>query len=215
MNFLTVDWANNWISRCAVAAKEHREALIELDRVIGDADHGENIDRGFSAVLEKLDGQELATPSEVLKITAATLISTVGGASGPLLGTAFLRASKAIKDKEKLDAAAVADLIDGALEGITARGKATPGEKTMVDAWSLASAAARSAADNGATAAEVLARAAESAEQGAESTIPMVATKGRASYLGERSVGHKDPGATSSALFLKAAADAAKECTAS
>lgn len=133
MNFLTVDWANNWISRCAVAAKEHREALIELDRAIGDADHGENIDRGFSAVLEKLDGQELATPSEVLKITAATLISTVGGASGPLLGTAFLRASKAIKDKEKLDAAAVADLIDGALEGITARGKATPGRRL----WSM------------------------------------------------------------------------------
>lgn len=215
MDFLTVDWANDWINRCAISAKEHRDELIELDRAIGDADHGENVDRGFSAVLEKLDGQDAATPSEVLKITAATLISTVGGASGPLLGTAFLRASKAIKRKEKLDAEAVAGLIDGALEGVTARGKAVTGEKTMVDAWSPAASAAREAVKNGATAAEVLARAAESAEQGAESTIPMIATKGRASYLGERSVGHKDPGATSSALFLRAAADAAKESAAS
>ncbi|ARU46171.1 dihydroxyacetone kinase subunit DhaL [Corynebacterium silvaticum] len=215
MDFLTVDWASDWINRCAIAAKEHRDELIELDRAIGDADHGENVDRGFSAVLEKLDGQEVTTPSEVLKITAATLISTVGGASGPLLGTAFLRASKAIKGKEKLDAEAIAGLIDGALEGVTARGKATTGEKTMVDAWSPAASAARDAVNNGATAAEVLVRAAESAEQGAESTIPMIATKGRASYLGERSAGHKDPGATSSALFLRAAADAAKESAAS
>ncbi|OAG70224.1 dihydroxyacetone kinase subunit L [Corynebacterium ulcerans] len=215
MHFLTVDWASDWINRCVISAKEHRDELIELDRAIGDADHGENVDRGFSAVLEKLDGQDVTTPSEVLKITAATLISTVGGASGPLLGTAFLRASKAIKGKEKLDAEAVAGLIEGALEGVTARGKAAVGEKTMVDAWSPAASAARDAVNGGATATEVLIRAAESAEQGAESTIPMIATKGRASYLGERSAGHKDPGATSSALFLRAAADAAKESVAS
>lgn len=132
-----------------------------------------------------------------------------------MLGTAFLRASKAIKGKEKLDAEAVAGLIEGALEGVTARGKAAVGEKTMVDAWSPAASAARDAVNGGATATEVLIRAAESAEQGAESTIPMIATKGRASYLGERSAGHKDPGATSSALFLRAAADAAKESVAS
>ena len=137
-------------------------------------------------------------------------MSTVGGASGPLLGTAFLRAAKAAGTGD-LDAATTAAIIEAAVEGISTRGKATEGEKTMVDAWLPAARAAREEADAGRGPADVLRAAADAAAEGAEATIPMVATKGRASYLGERSVGHKDPGAASTALFLAAAADAAQE----
>lgn len=204
---LDTQWALAWVRGCARLASEHREELIDLDRAIGDADHGENVDRGFAAVVAKLDDlPESVTPADVLRVTAQTLISTVGGASGPLLGTAFLRASKALT-APTIDAPTVA----AALEGIQARGKASEGEKTMVDAWAPAAHAAATAADEGASPADVLARAAAAASQGAADTEPMVATKGRASYLGERSVGHRDPGATSSAYFLQAAADAASE----
>lgn len=209
---LSTAWAQEWMKNCAAAAQEHRENLIELDRAIGDSDHGENVDRGFRAVVEKVDAEISAddsTVADVLKLTAKTLMSTVGGASGPLLGTAFLRAAKATGPGE-VDAASVAALIEAALEGIIARGKAAEGEKTMVDAWAPAARAARDAADAAQSPAEVLRAAATAATAGAEATIPMVATKGRASYLGERSVGHKDPGATSSALFIAAAADAAE-----
>lgn len=207
---LGTEWAIAWIKGCATVAHEKREELIDLDRAIGDADHGENIDRGFSAVVNKLEQAPATTPQQVLKTTAQVLISSVGGASGPLLGTAFLRAAKAITT-ENLDGAAIAAMIDGALDGITTRGKASEGEKTMVDAWAPAAKAARSTAEAGHDAAEVLQAAADAAEQGAEATIPLIATKGRASYLGERSKGHKDPGATSSAYFLRAAANAAKD----
>ncbi|MDK8837203.1 MULTISPECIES: dihydroxyacetone kinase subunit DhaL [Corynebacterium] len=193
---------------CTEQAHEHREELIELDRVIGDNDHGENVDRGFRAVVEKLETDAPASIVDVLKLTAKTLMSTVGGASGPLLGTAFLRAVKSVGG-EALDGAGAAALIEAALEGITTRGKAQEGEKTMVDAWAPAARAAREQADAGAGVADVLHAAAEAAAEGAEATIPLVATKGRASYLGERSAGHKDPGAASTALFIAAAADAA------
>ncbi|MCF4005688.1 dihydroxyacetone kinase subunit L [Corynebacterium uropygiale] len=208
---LGVEWATRWIEGCAAAAAEHRDELIDLDREIGDADHGENVDRGFRKVTEALGAQAPGSVDELLKLVAKTLISTVGGASGPLLGTAFLRASKAAKAAEsgELGAGDAAALIEAALEGIQSRGHAEEGEKTMVDTWAPAARAAREAADGGASPAEVLRAAAEAAAQGAEATIPLKATKGRASYLGERSVGHKDPGATSSAYFLAAAAAAA------
>lgn len=204
---LDTQWALAWIHACADAAAEHRELLIDLDRAIGDADHGENVDRGFKAVVAKLDEQSPETPADVLKTTAQVLISTVGGASGPLLGTAFLRAAKAAGDGA-IDSEGVVALLQAALEGIQQRGKAEEGEKTMVDAWAPAVHAASLASGSPA---EILAIAAGAAEAGADATTEMVATKGRASYLGERSKGHKDPGATSSALFIEAAARTAQE----
>jgi len=186
---------------------ENRMELIDLDRAIGDGDHGENMDRGFKAVVAKLDAGETEV-SGVLKLVAATLMSTVGGASGPLYGTAFLRAARAAEGD--LDSNGVVAVIAGALEGIVARGKATTGEKTMVDAWTPALAAAQEAVAAGIGPAGALRAAANAAQAGAEATIPMQATKGRASYLGERSIGHQDPGATSTALILTAAADTAE-----
>lgn len=203
-------WAREWVRRSAATVAEHRVELIRLDRDIGDGDHGENLDRGFTAVVDKVAALEPgATPAEVLKLVATTLISTVGGAAGPLYGTAYLRGSTAVKDAAELDAQGVATFIDAACGGIVARGKAEPGDKTMVDAWRPAADAAREAADGGASPADVLAAAAAAAEEGAVATEPLVARKGRASYLGERSAGHRDPGAQSSALLLRAAADAA------
>ncbi|MCG7286119.1 dihydroxyacetone kinase subunit L [Cellulomonas sp. ACRRI] len=208
---LDAGWAVAWVRRTAQVVTEHRDELIELDRQIGDGDHGENLTRGFTAVLAKLDALD-APPGDVgavLKLVATTLMSTVGGAAGPLYGTAYLRAAK-VTGLPELDSAAVVAMLEAGLEGIVVRGKATTGEKTMVDAWSPAVEAAVAAADAGASPAAVLAAAAEAARGGAEATIPLVATKGRASYLGERSAGHQDPGATSTALILEAAASTAQ-----
>ena len=203
-------WAVAWIRGAAQAVSEHRVELITLDRAIGDGDHGENMDRGFQAVLAKLDAAaEPASPADVLKLVATTLISTVGGASGPLFGTAFLQASGAIAGRETLDGAAVAALLAAARDGIVLRGKAEVGDKTMVDAWTPAVEAAQAASADGSSAAAVLAAAADAAQGGAESTDPLIARKGRASYLGERAVGHRDPGSVSSVLLLRAAAEAA------
>lgn len=205
-------WAQAWTRRTAEAVIARREELIELDRQIGDGDHGENLARGFTAVVAKLDAleEQPADVGAVLKLVATTLMSTVGGAAGPLYGTAYLRAAKVTASPE-LDSAAVVALLEAALEGIVARGKAAPGEKTMVDAWTPAVEAAVAAADHGASPAAVLAAAAEAAQTGAVATTPLIATKGRASYLGERSAGHQDPGATSTALILDAAASTAAE----
>ena len=207
---LDVGWAVDWVRRSAQVVKEHREELIELDRQIGDGDHGENMNRGFTAVVAKLDALE--SPPEqvgdVFKLVATTLMSTVGGAAGPLYGTAYLRAAKAAA-VPALDSAGVVAVLEAALEGIVARGKAPPGEKTMVAAWTPAAEAAESVADNGGSPEAVLAAAADAATTGAQATIPLLATKGRASYLGERSIGHLDPGARSTELLLRAAADAA------
>lgn len=210
---LDVAWADRWTRLSAERIAAARDELTELDRQIGDGDHGENLDRGFRAVVAKLDGaaagdQPPGQIGDVLKLVATTLMSSVGGASGPLYGTAYLRAAK-VTGLAQLDAHGVVALLEGALEGITARGKAQPGEKTMVDAWQPAVDAAEGAADGGASTADVLAAAATAARAGAEATIPLVATKGRASYLGERSAGHQDPGATSTAILLEAARDAA------
>lgn len=206
-----VAWALAWIATARQVIADNRELLIDLDRQIGDGDHGENMDRGFAAVVDALAGQEeYATVADVLKSVAKTLMSTVGGAAGPLYGTAFLRAAKAVPSAE-LSSAEVVALIAGALEGIQARGKAVRGEKTMVDAWGPACDAAQAACDAGADAAAVYEAAVAAAYDGALATEPMQATKGRASYLGERSIGHIDPGALSSALILKAGLDAMGE----
>ena len=197
---LDAAWAQRWIELAAADIAEQRDYLVDLDRAIGDGDHGENMDRGFKAALEALGQAQPGSVAEVLKTVAKTLMSTVGGAAGPLYGTAFLRASKAAGDGEL-----------GALEGIQARGKAATGEKTMVDAWTPALEAARAAAESGSDATAVFEAAATAAEAGAAATEPMRATKGRASYLGERSIGHLDPGAVSTSLILRAAARAAGE----
>lgn len=205
---LDVNWAVKWLTLSAQAMAEHRVWLIELDRAIGDSDHGENMDRGFQAVLDKLAENPPETPGAALKLTAMALMSKVGGAAGPLYGTAFLRAGTALGDAVYVDAAALAAALGAARDGIVARGKAESGDKTMVDAWTPAVEAAVAAAADGDTLA-VLIAAAEAAEAGAVATDPLVARKGRASYLGERSAGHRDPGAASSALILRAAAGAA------
>ena len=207
---LDAAWARRWIKLAAADIAEQRDYLVDLDRAIGDGDHGENMDRGFKAALEALGQGQPASVAEVLKTVAKTLMSTVGGAAGPLYGTAFLRASKAAGDGE-LDGAGVAAVIAGALNGIQARGKATTGEKTMVDAWTPALEAACAAAEAGSDPVAVLEAAATAAEAGAAATEPMRATKGRASYLGERSIGHLDPGAVSTSLILRAAVRAAGE----
>lgn len=207
---LGTDWAVAWVRRAAEVIAEHRVELITLDREIGDGDHGENLDRGFSAVLPKLDAlPDDAAPGDVLKLVATTLISTVGGASGPLFGTAYLKASAAIAGRSEIDAAGLVELLTAARDGVVLRGKADVGDKTMIDAWAPAVDAAAAAAESGADERAVLEAAAAAAEAGAVATEPLVAHKGRASYLGERAVGHRDPGAQSSALILRAAVEAA------
>lgn len=206
---LDVGWAVRWLTLSAQAMAEHRVELIELDRPIGDSDHGENMDRGFKAVMDKLSEAPPETPGAALKLTAMTLMSKVGGAAGPLYGTAFLRAATALGDTTDVDAATLAAALQAARDGIVVRGKAESGDKTMVDAWTPAiEAAAAAAAAGDGDVRKVLLAAAEAAEAGAVSTDPMLARKGRASYLGERSIGHRDPGAVSSALILRAAAGA-------
>ncbi|MFC6355654.1 dihydroxyacetone kinase subunit DhaL [Luethyella okanaganae] len=205
-----VAWVVAWMKRSAQVISEHRVELITLDREIGDGDHGENMDRGFQAVLTKLDDlPAAATPGDVLKLVATTLISTVGGAAGPLYGTAYLKASGAVGAETALDGAALVALLTAARDGIVLRGKAEPGDKTMIDAWTPAVVAAETAQSSGAGETEILAAAAAAAEAGAVATEPLVARKGRASYLGERAIGHRDPGAQSTALLLRAAADVA------
>ncbi|CAM2916519.1 dihydroxyacetone kinase subunit DhaL [Saccharomonospora xinjiangensis] len=190
----------------AATVAEHRVELIDLDRPIGDADHGENMHRGFTALTAALDGTVPETPGAVLKLVATTLISKVGGAAGPLYGTAFLRAATAVGQAPELDTAAVVAALRAGLDGVVARGKAEVGDATMVDALARAVEAAEAAKNDGVAA--VLTAAADAADEGANSTIPLVARKGRASYLGERSIGHLDPGARSTALLLRAFAEA-------
>ncbi|WP_435582061.1 dihydroxyacetone kinase subunit DhaL [Amycolatopsis thermoflava] len=204
----TPEGVANALRGAAAVIAEHRAELIELDRAIGDGDHGENMNRGFQAVVAALDSALPETPGGVLKLAATTLISKVGGAAGPLYGTAFLRASTVVSNQPELGAAEVVAALRAGLEGVQARGKAVEGDKTMVDALLPAVAAAEKA--GGGDVAAVLSAAAEGAATGAESTVDLVARKGRASYLGERSAGHLDPGARSTALLLAAFAEAAR-----
>ena len=206
---LGIRWTRAWIARTADVIADNRVLLITLDRDIGDGDHGENMDRGFSAVKAKLaDVAPDAIPADALKLVATTLISTVGGASGPLFGTAYLKAAGAIAGQAELDGAAIVALLTAARDGIVLRGKAEVGDKTMIDAWTPAVDAATAALAEGKSEIEILQAAADAAQVGSESTDPLVARKGRASYLGERAIGHRDPGSVSAALILRAAADA-------
>ena len=193
------------IREMAAAMEENRRYLTKLDSEIGDGDHGNNMHRGFQAAIERLESADPSSPADVLKAVSMALISKVGGAAGPLYGTAFLRASTAIADKEEVSAGDAADALGAALGGVKQRGKAEVGDKTIIDALEPAVEAAKQAAGESSVAG-VLRAAAESAKEGAESTVPLTARRGRASYLGARSAGHQDPGATSTYLLLDAAA---------
>ena len=192
-----------WLERIADVLHENAAYLTQLDSAIGDADHGINMDRGFTAVRAKFPTMATMDIATQLKTVGTTLVSTVGGASGPLYGTAFLRAGVAVAGKQQLGPADMVALLEAFLGGIVARGKAQPGEKTMVDALTPALAAAKQALNDGLPLKELSSLATQAAEEGMKATIPLLATKGRASYLGERSVGHQDPGATSSWLILR------------
>ncbi|MCB0175165.1 MAG: dihydroxyacetone kinase subunit L [Anaerolineae bacterium] len=196
-----------WIEALQQVYSENKEYLTKLDSAIGDADHGINMNRGFTAVKAELEKNPPDNISNALKTVAMTLIKTVGGASGPLYGTFFLRASTAVTGKETLEPADVVALFETGFSGIIQRGKAEVGDKTMVDAWTPAIAAMNEALTNGATIQEILNKGTGAAEEGMKNTIPLQARKGRASYLGERSIGHQDPGATSTYLMLKQAAE--------
>ena len=204
-----------WLRLAATRLHDHTGALTALDQAIGDGDHGTNMDRGFTAIVAMIDGGEpegdddRAMAAIRLRSAGRTLISTVGGAAGPLYGTAFMRAGGAIAGADGSTPASEAALagLDAAITGIQGLGKATAGEKTMLDALLPAMDAGRSEVARGAESVAVTAAMATAAEAGATATIPLLATKGRASYLGDRSIGHQDPGATSAALLLRALAD--------
>ena len=196
----------SWLEAFAREVADNRDLLTQLDAAIGDADHGANLDRGLTAVVGALDGAEGGTPGVLLKTTGMTLVSNVGGASGPLYGTLFLRMSSSAADADELDAAGFAAALRAGLEGVVARGKAQAGDKTMYDALAPACDALDAALADGADLAAALAAASAAADAGRDATTPMLARKGRASYLGERSVGHQDPGATSTALLVATAA---------
>jgi dihydroxyacetone kinase-like protein len=206
-----VDDALRWVRAFAAAVAREKEYLTALDAAIGDADHGINMDRGMTAAVAALDGDAPADVAGVMRKVAMTLISKVGGAGGPLYGSFFLQFGTAASGNEPLTAAGFAECFAAGVEGVRARGKAEPGDKTMMDALIPAAEAMRTAVDGGADLPDALARAADAAEEGATATIPWVARKGRASYLGERSAGHQDPGATSSGLLVRTAAQALAE----
>jgi len=201
---VTADQIRDWLRRYAETIAEHRVELVQLDTAIGDGDHGTNLDRGMRKALEKLDGEEGADIGALLKTVAMALISSVGGAAGPLYGTLFLQMGTATAGKQELDLAGWTAAVEAGIKGVQSRGKAEPGDKTMIDALLPALEALR-AGDGDVAAA--LRKAADAAEEGMKATIPMEARKGRASYLGPRSVGHQDPGATSSYLLMRTAAE--------
>jgi phosphoenolpyruvate---glycerone phosphotransferase subunit DhaL len=198
-----------WVVAAAGAVEEQRDHLTQLDAAIGDADHGINLARGFTAVLGALESAAPATPGAVLTLTGSTLISKVGGAAGPLYGVAFRRAGKALGDAADVDLPALGAALEAALAGVQQLGAAREGDKTMVDALAPAAGAFSKAIAEGASEADALTALADAAQAGAAATISMQALKGRASYLGPRSVGHEDPGAASTALILAALRDAA------
>jgi phosphoenolpyruvate---glycerone phosphotransferase subunit DhaL len=194
-----------WMTTIAESVKDRRDYLTQLDAAIGDGDHGVNMDRGFDAVAKALAAQDGAVPpGKLLTLAGKTLVSTVGGASGPLWGTAFRRAGRALGDAEEFDGQDLLAALRAALDGVVELGAAQPGDKTMVDALGPAIEALATALDAGEPLDAALAAASAAAEEGARATVPLQAKKGRASYLGERSIGHQDPGATSAALIMAA-----------
>ena len=196
-----------WVEAFASTVADNKEYLTRLDSAIGDADHGINMDRGMTAVQAKLDGLEGDDIGAMLKTVGMTLVSTVGGAGGPLYGTLFLQMGMATAGKTELEPEDWAAALEAAVKGVEMRGKAEPGDKTMIDALIPARDAYSAALAEGASFDDALRRSAKAAEEGMGATTPLVAKKGRASYLGERSAGHQDPGATSSYLLVKTAAD--------
>lgn len=206
---LTIDGFIAWLDAFRTRVTEQKAYLTELDSAIGDADHGSNMARGMAAVMEKVESTPAATADELFKLVGMTLVTSVGGASGPLYGTFFLRLGMAAGPVEQCDAAALAVALRAGLEGVVARGKAEAGDKTMFDALAPALDALDAAVASGASLAEATAAANAAAAAGRDATEPLVARKGRASYLGERSAGHLDPGATSTALLFDALAEVA------
>ncbi|HUX85389.1 MAG TPA: dihydroxyacetone kinase subunit DhaL [Chloroflexota bacterium] len=205
---ITCDDILNWLTRFATLVADSRDYLTELDAAIGDADHGANMHRGMQAVLAKLPTLAAADIGTILKTVGMTLISTVGGASGPLYGTFFLQFGSTAAGKRTLDLTEWTAAWQFGLEGVIRRGKAEPGDKTMIDALVPSVGALKRALANDTSFVVAREAAAIAAEEGALATIPLVARKGRASYLAERSAGHQDPGATSAALLVRAAAEA-------
>jgi dihydroxyacetone kinase-like protein len=203
---ITHDAIEDWMKRFAADVAENRAYLTKLDGAIGDGDHGTNMDRGMKKVLERLEAADGDDIGASLKTVGMALVSSVGGAAGPLYGTLFLQMGQAAAGRSELDLAGFTEALDSGIQGVIKRGKAEPGDKTMLDALNPALDALRNA--DGDDVAAALQQAADAAREGMESTVPMVARKGRASYLGERSAGHQDPGATSSHLLLKTAAEA-------
>ena len=196
-----------WVERFAADVSENKQMLTRLDSAIGDGDHGTNMDRGMQAVVTKIGDNEGGDIGGLLKTVGMTLVSKVGGAGGPLYGTLFMQMGSAAAGKGELTEGDWAAALDAGVRGVQARGKAELEDKTMLDALIPARDAFRRAVDEGATFTEALKRSAEAAQDGMRATIPLVARKGRASYLGERSAGHQDPGATSSHMLLRAAAE--------
>jgi dihydroxyacetone kinase-like protein len=207
---LTITHADvlNWIRRFAAEMADNRAELTRLDSAIGDGDHGTNMDRGMHKALERLDGLDGEDIGAVLKAVGMALVSSVGGAAGPLYGTLFMQMGSATSGRDALDLAGWTDALEAGVTGLQARGRAEPGDKTMVDALRPALETLRTAVQEGAEPADALRRSAAAAEEGMKATVPMEARRGRASYLGPRSVGHQDPGATSSHLLLRSAAEA-------
>ncbi len=195
-----------WIRAYAQVIAENKDYLTELDSAIGDADHGANMHRGFKAVLDKLPDNEDKDISKILMGVGMALLSKVGGAGGPLYSTVFIQIGKSIDGKTEFELADWANALEAATQGVVRLGKASPGDKTMVDALTPAVEALKQAVEEGLTLGEGLEKSAKAAEEGMIATIPLVARKGRASYLGERSAGHQDPGATSTFLLLDTAA---------
>jgi dihydroxyacetone kinase-like protein len=203
---ITSTEVRDWIRAYATEVAEHRAELVRLDTAIGDGDHGTNMDRGMRKAVEKVDGTAGDDIGALLKAVGMALVSSVGGAAGPLYGTLFLQMGTASTGREELDLAGWTAALEAGVKGVQARGKAEPGDKTMVDALVPALEALRVAGGQGSGLADALRRSADAAEEGMRATIPLEARRGRASYLGPRSVGHQDPGATSTQLLLEVAA---------
>ncbi len=207
----TKDQIVQWLRNLSGVLTENKEYLTKLDSAIGDADHGINMKRGFDRVMDKLPTVADKDIGSILKTIGMTLISSVGGASGPLYGTFFMRSGMAAAAKEELSGEDLVALLQAGVDGIVQRGRAQVGDKTMIDAWMPALDAMKESLADGNETIDALEAAVAAAEQGMKDTIPLQAKKGRASYLGERSIGHQDPGATSSYLMLKTLLDTLKE----
>jgi len=208
---VTKDQIVKWLEKSTAVLNENKDYLTQLDSAIGDADHGTNMARGFKKVMEKLPSVADKDIGNILKTTGMTLISSVGGASGPLYGTFFMRSGMAMAAKEELSDEDLLKLLEAGVEGIVQRGRAQLEDKTMIDAWYPALEALRTAMENGSSTVEALKAGVAGADKGMKATIPLQAKKGRASYLGERSIGHQDPGATSSYLLLNALLETIEE----